>query len=94
MWNMKPIVEVGSFQGHEALVSDEILVGYVQGLALMTWSGETCLARLEVVGTRGKWRGNREPLTSYRAVTPDGRRFHGRGLGEGMILKLRRNAHA
>jgi hypothetical protein len=79
---------LGSVVDHEA----GHVVGYVSddGRTLTTFQGEP-LGTLKMVGGSDavkvgrRWR---EPTLSYRAVI-DGRRYHGRGAGPGMLLRLR-----
>jgi hypothetical protein len=68
-----------------ALVSAELVVGYVKGETLTTWTGEPIMKIRRTGGARG-FRGTR--LVSYAGEFA-GRRWHGRGLGECMILRMR-----
>ncbi len=74
---------LGSIVDHDA----GRIIGYPSrdNRTLMTWDGRT-LGTLKVTGYAC---GFHCKLTCYRAAV-DGLNYHGRGLGEGMILRLRR----
>jgi hypothetical protein len=66
------------------------VVGYVKGATLTAWDG-ALLGTLRAMGRvrLAQWSpSGGEYLTCYRA-TIDGRAYYGRGLGEGMVLRLR-----
>lgn len=91
-------VETGTleFGGQEfsalgSVVDEEagLLIGYPNGAALQTWDGKPVEGvRLEIVSS---W-----PVRSWQAprryayrVMYKGRAYHGRGFGDGMLLRLR-----
>jgi hypothetical protein len=68
------------------------VVGYPRGRVLATWDGKP-LGTCRVVSsypTPRSWLGSR--MYCYRAVieSDPGAEYHGRGFGDGMILRLRR----
>lgn len=70
--------------------SQGVIVGYPEGSTLKTWNGQVIDGlRLFVTSS---WRTPRsyvgDRMYSYRA-TYKGRRYHGRGYGDGMLLRLR-----
>jgi len=75
---------LGSVVDHES----GYVVGYVKGATLTSWEGATIGTVREV----SRWplhnSGFSTSMHSYRA-TIDGRSYHGRGMGEGMLLRLR-----
>jgi hypothetical protein len=96
-----PVVEIGtiehegkSFSAMGSIIDTEarLIIGYPKygnfngiGHQLTTWHGDF-IAGLAITG---KARGfNGVELTCY-AIDYQGRRYHGRGLGEGMAVKLR-----
>lgn len=76
-----------AFTALGSLVSDTHLVGYPKGSVLQSWDGRS-IATLVVTGHARGFYGS--VLVCYRATLPDGRSYVGRGLGDMMILKLRR----
>jgi hypothetical protein len=76
-----------SFTSGGAMISDEQIIGYVSsdGRELRTWSGETIMPIRQTGSQRGFYRAL---IKSYAGVYA-GRRWYGRGLGEGMLIRLR-----
>lgn len=66
-----------------------IVVGYPKGGALLTWDGQPMGSCKVVSGWRTPRSHMSSHMYSYRAVV-DGVRYHGRGMGDGMLLTLRR----
>lgn len=90
-------IEVGtvSYEGREFSALGSVVnhasgrvVGYVKGGALTSWEGK-------VIGTVwpiSRWRTPRSYVSTfmfaYKAIV-DGKPYHGRGCGEGMVLFLK-----
>jgi hypothetical protein len=76
-----------TFTAGGAMISESEIIGYVSddGCELRTWNGERIMA-IRKTGERTGF--HRTVLKSY-AGQYAGRRWHGRGLGEAMILRLR-----
>lgn len=66
------------------------IVGYVKGATLTTWDGAQ-IGTLRKVSTWKQWAPGAVFSTTMHAYVAcvDGKRYHGRGQGEGMILRLR-----
>ena len=98
------VVEVGVFS-HEAKTfsalgsvvdpASGIIIGYVShagGKAhLTTWDGDyilpiVCVSTWDI---RNRHTGERTRMCAYRATDAHGVRYSGRGLGDGMLLRLR-----
>lgn len=76
-----------TFTAQGALISDDAIVGYVSegGRMLQTWNGEPIMALRQT----GRAQGFHRTLLKSYAGEYAGRRWHGRGLGECMLLRLR-----
>jgi hypothetical protein len=78
---------LGSVVDHES----GRVVGYVKGDKLVSWDGKVTLGTIRVVST---WRTPRSwvssKMSSYRAVV-GGKSYHGRGCGDGFLLKLKKS---
>ena len=67
-----------------------VIVGYPKGNTLQTWDGKA----IEGLTLRvtSSWRTSRSYVSSRvfaYSATYKGKRYHGRGAGDGMVLKLR-----
>ena len=58
------------------------------GMTVKSWDGSTTLASIRIISARRvrSWIGSY--MYAYEARTPDGRRYHGRGFGNMMIVNL------
>lgn len=63
-----------------------VVVGYPAGRELQAWDGRVIGTLFRVSTCRNRL--TRSTLVAYRA-TVDGRRYWGRGSGDGMVLRLR-----
>lgn len=92
-------VEIGTvnFEGREfsslGSIIDEasgIIVGYPKGNTLQTWNGQVIEGlRLSVTSS---WRTPRSYMSDRMfaySATYKGKRYHGRGAGDGILLRLR-----